>query len=136
VSDDRAIAFVAMPPPATAVATAHAAGHATAGHHAKPLEDCGDLLRAYDPSKNTTRNTLTRFETAKILGLRMEQLAHGAPSFLPPAEHAAVVEASASQHRTVEVIAQRELELRVLPFMVQRTLPNGEREIWRLKDMV
>jgi hypothetical protein len=132
VSDDRAIAFVAMPPPATAVVaatTTHAVGHA------KPLEDCADLLRAYDPSKNTTRNMLTRFEAAKILGLRMEQLAHGAPSFLPPAEHAAVVAASASQHRTVEAIAQRELELRVLPFMVQRTLPNGEKEIWRLKDM-
>lgn len=90
------------------------------------IEDYHDIIRAYDPTKNTTRNFLTKYERVKIIGLRAEQLQRGASPY---------VDFDAKAFDPIE-IANKELEARKLPFMVARTLPNGEKEYWRLEDMV
>ena len=60
--------------------------------------------------------TLTRFEKARIMGARALQLSLGAPPF---------VEIPAGT-KTSLVIAMEELDLRVIPIVIRRALPNGD----------
>lgn len=90
------------------------------------VEDYHDIIRAYDPSKNSTRNIMTIYEKVKIVGLRAEQLRRGAHP---------LIEFKGNEFNPID-IATKELYARTLPFMVARTLPNGEKEYWRLEDMI
>ena len=60
--------------------------------------------------------TLTRFEKARIMGARALQLSLGAPPFIEIPESAA----------TSLDIAMEELEQRLIPISIRRTLPNGD----------
>ncbi len=60
--------------------------------------------------------TLTRFEKARIMGARALQLSLGAPAFIEIPETA----------RTSLDIAMEELEKRVIPIIIRRSLPNGD----------
>lgn len=60
--------------------------------------------------------TLTRFEKARIMGARALQLSLGAPPFIEIPETA----------RTSLDIAMEELEKRVIPIIIRRSLPNGD----------
>lgn len=93
----------------------------------KTLESFNDIDNNYDPANNTTSPVLTKYERTKILGIRMEQLARGAPT---------LVDVSLLKSKNVQDIAAKELEERKIPFMVMRSLPNGKKEFWKLKDMV
>lgn len=59
---------------------------------------------------------LTRFEKARIMGARALQLSQGAPPFISIPESA----------RTSLDIAMEELEKKVIPIIIRRTLPNGD----------
>jgi len=60
--------------------------------------------------------TLTRFESARIMGARALQLSLGAPPFISIPKDAA----------TSLDIAIKELEDRVIPITIRTTLPNGD----------
>ena len=60
--------------------------------------------------------TLTRFEKARIMGARALQLSFGAPSFIKLPKNAT----------TSLEIAMEELNKRVIPIIIKRTLPNGD----------
>ena len=60
--------------------------------------------------------TLTRFEKARIMGARALQLSFGAPSFIKIPKNAT----------TSLEIAMDELNKRVIPIIIKRTLPNGD----------
>jgi DNA-directed RNA polymerase I, II, and III subunit RPABC2 len=90
------------------------------------IEDYHDIIRSYDPAKNSTRNFMTKYEKVKVVGLRAEQLQRGATPY---------VEFDHRNFNPVE-IAQKELDARKLPFMICRTLPNGQKEYWRIDDMI
>ena len=60
--------------------------------------------------------TLTRFEKARIMGARALQLSLGAPPFIEIPENA----------KTSLDIALVELEQRVIPITIRRSLPNGD----------
>lgn len=90
------------------------------------IEDYHDIIRSYDPAKNSTRNFLTKYERVKIIGLRAEQIQRGAVPY---------VKFDQVNFDPI-TIANKELEERKIPFMLCRTLPNGEKEYWRLDDMV
>ena len=92
----------------------------------KVIENYNDILKAYNPSANTTRNILTKYEKVKIIGLRMEQLQRGASPYVP----------FDKDNFNPNLIAHMELEQRKLPFMICRTLPNSEKEYYRLDDMI
>lgn len=90
------------------------------------IDDYHDIIRNYEPGKNTTRNILTKYEKVKIVGLRAEQIQRGAMPY---------VEFDKRNFDPID-IAMKELDARKLPFMICRTLPNGQKEYWRLDDMV
>lgn len=89
------------------------------------IENFADVMQNYDPSKNTSRNVITRFERTKVLGVRMEQLARGAPAYV-----------DTTGMKDVRTIALKELEERKIPFIISRQMPNGKKEYWRLEDMI
>ena len=60
--------------------------------------------------------TLTRFEKARIMGARALQLSLGAPIFIDIPKNAI----------TSLEIAMVELEKKVIPIVIKRTLPNGD----------
>lgn len=60
--------------------------------------------------------TLTRFEKARIMGARALQLSLGAPPFVDIPVGT----------KTSLVIAMDELEQRVIPIVIRRSLPNGD----------
>lgn len=90
------------------------------------LQDYSDVMSAYNPDKNLTRNVLTIYEKTKVIGMRLEQLARGAET---------LVDLSDKEVESVHDIVRYELEQRKIPFIIRRTLPNGIKEYWRLADM-
>lgn len=90
------------------------------------MEDFNDIMARYDPTKNTTRNILTKYEKAKIISNRAEQIQRNAPIY---------VDVDRKKMSPID-IAIKELDERKLPFMIQRKLPNGLVEYFRLDDMI
>ena len=71
------------------------------------------------------QESLTIYERTKVVGLRAEQLARGAPTFLP-------TDRISSTPFDPCKIAAMELDAGVLPYVVSRTMPNGGIELLRL----
>lgn len=90
-------------------------------------QDYTEIMKSYDPTKNKTKNILTKFEKVKILGCRAEQLQRGAPAF---------VDIDPGVDFDARKIAHEELKQGKLPMMICRKLPNGVKEYWRLEDMI
>lgn len=86
--------------------------------------DTHGVMSSYDASKNTTVPRLFRYELAKILGLRQEQIARGAQP---------LVEIDGKM--SVRDVVLKELREKALPFMICRTLPNNIKEYWKLEDL-
>lgn len=89
--------------------------------------DDDDISTTYDPSKNKSRNVLTRYERAAIIGMRLEQLARGTTPYIDIKKH---------KPTTIHEIAELELSERKIPFLIARTLPNGVKEYWKLEDLI
>ena len=68
---------------------------------------------------------LSRYEKARVLGERAEQINSGAQPFIE-------IETSMIDGY---LIALKELEQKKIPFIIQRPLPNGGSEYWRLNDL-
>jgi DNA-directed RNA polymerase I, II, and III subunit RPABC2 len=68
---------------------------------------------------------LSRYEKARVLGERAEQINSGAQPF---------IEIDTSMIDGY-LIALKELEQKKIPFIIQRPLPNGGCEYWRLNDL-
>ena len=89
------------------------------------METFQDIMQNYNPSLNTSMNVLTKFEKSKIIGTRMEQLARGSIPFV-----------NVQGLTSIRQIALKELEEKKTPFIVSRTMPNGAKEYFKLKDMI
>ena len=76
-----------------------------------------------DPFHNTIP-ILTKYEKAKVLGLRCEQLSNGSEPFIKCKDFESNI-----------MIAKKELNNKLLPFIIKRPLPNGKCEYWKLKDL-
>ena len=72
------------------------------------------------------RRVLTKYERAKVIGMRAEQLSRGAQCF---------VDIDPSGFDAYE-LAERELAARAIPFVVVRHMPNGGTEFLRIEDVV
>ena len=87
---------------------------------------------AYDKSGiivdplHTTQPVLTKYEKARLIGVRATQLANGAR---PMVDLGPKVISDL-------VIAEEELKQKKLPFIVRRPMPNGGSEYWKLKDLM
>tara|TARA_B100001287_G_scaffold276733_1_gene289043 strand:+ start:5574 stop:6044 length:471 start_codon:yes stop_codon:yes gene_type:complete len=74
---------------------------------------------------HTTLPILTRYEKAKIIGLRAKQINHGADIFIDVPDN--VIEGL--------TIAEMELEAKKIPFIIRRPMPNGGSEYWKVSDL-
>ena len=74
---------------------------------------------------HTTVPFLTKYERARIIGTRAEQLESGAHPFVEVEPH--VINA--------RTIAMMEFEQKKIPFIIARPLPNKAIEYWRLEDL-
>lgn len=88
-------------------------------------ESFDDIIQNYDPSKNKTRPILSIYEKAKIIGLRLEQLARGAESTI-----------DASRFKSIREIVLQEFVEKQIPFIIVRNMPFGVKEYWKLEDMI
>ena len=68
---------------------------------------------------------LTRYEKAKILGLRAKQINHGAKPFVEISKD--IIDG--------HTIANMELIQQKIPFIIRRPLPNGGIEYWKVSDL-
>jgi DNA-directed RNA polymerase I, II, and III subunit RPABC2 len=68
---------------------------------------------------------LTKYEKARILGLRAKQINSGSDVFVE-------VPSNIFDGYT---IAQMELEEKKIPFIIKRPLPNGSSEFWHVSDL-
>ena len=68
---------------------------------------------------------LTKYERARIIGARAEQVDHGGEPFI-------AVEESVINGRTIALL---EFEAKKIPFIISRPLPNGSKEYWHLHDL-
>ena len=76
-------------------------------------------------SLHTTLPFLTKYEKARVIGARAEQLDRGGEAFIP-------LDESIINGRT---IALMEFEAKKIPFILARPLPNGSVEYWHLSDL-
>ncbi len=74
---------------------------------------------------HTTLPFLTRFEKAKILGLRAKQINHGSKPFIEVTRN--IIDG--------HTIAHMELLQNKIPFIIRRPLPNGGSEYWKVNDL-
>tara|TARA_B100000900_G_scaffold410475_1_gene428350 strand:- start:7832 stop:8134 length:303 start_codon:yes stop_codon:yes gene_type:complete len=87
-----------------------------------------DINKNYDPSKNISVKFMTIYEKTSIIGLRKQQLANGANSYL----NAELLK----DIKNIEDIALLELEHKKLPFLICRTFNNDYKEYWKLEDLI
>jgi DNA-directed RNA polymerase subunit K/omega len=80
--------------------------------------------RIIDPLHQTLP-FLTKYEKARIIGARAEQLDCGGQPFIP-------VEPNIINGRTIAIM---EFEQKKIPFILARPLPNGSIEYWNIQDL-
>ena len=68
---------------------------------------------------------LTKYERARILGVRAKQINIGATPFIKLTEE--IIDGY--------IIAEMELKEKKIPFIIKRPMPNGGSEYWFLKDL-
>ena len=84
-----------------------------------------NILEGIEKRPKKTIPILTKFEKARIIGVRLQQLANGSKPRV-----------DTSNLRTIHEIVHQELTKRMIPFIIRRTLPNGHYEDWKLEEFI
>ena len=74
---------------------------------------------------------LTKYEKTRVLEQRAKQINSGAKSYLD----ASMLIQNGKPIIDGYLIALKELELKRIPFIIRRPLPNGASEYWKLEDL-
>ena len=74
---------------------------------------------------HTTIPILTKYEKAKIIGIRAQQINNGAEPFIT----------ADSNMIDGLTIAYEELMKQKIPFIIRRPMPNGSSEYWNINDL-
>ena len=85
-----------------------------------------DELNLIKDQNHTTLPILTKYEKARVLGLRISQLNKGAKPYIENKNHHII---------DMHIIAETELKEKRLPFIIMRPFPNGKKEYWKLEDL-
>ena len=75
--------------------------------------------------RHITQPFITKYEMARVLGMRAAQIEQSAPLF---------IEIDPKIHDSY-VIAREEFYQKKIPFIISRPMPNGEHEYWKLSDL-
>jgi len=78
-----------------------------------------------DDENHTTLPILTRYEKAKIIGIRSKQINSGSELFIDIPDN--IIDGI--------TIAIMELKQKKIPFIIRRPLPNGKNEYWDINDL-
>jgi DNA-directed RNA polymerase I, II, and III subunit RPABC2 len=84
-----------------------------------------NVIENIEKKPKKTIPKLTKFEKAKIIGVRLQQLAYGAK---PRVDTTGL--------KSIQEIVQKELEERKILFIIRRNLPNGTYEDWKLEEFI
>ena len=101
----------------------------TVSHNFDEVKTMSNVVRNADgiivDDLHRTIPILTKFEKARVLGIRAKQLNDGAKPFIktPPD----VIDGY--------TIARMELVQKLMPFIIRRPLPNGGCEYWKIADL-
>lgn len=82
-----------------------------------------NILENIEKNPKKSIPIMTKFEKARIKGVRLQQLANKAPPLVDTTGLSSDIE-----------IVERELLERKLPFIIKRTLPNGVAEYWKMEE--
>ena len=82
-----------------------------------------NVLENIKKNPKKTIPLLTKFERARIVGVRLQQLAYGAKPRV-----------DTTNLKSINEIVEQELIQRKIPFIIRRTLPNGVYEDWKLEE--
>ena len=77
-----------------------------------------------ESSKRITKKYMTIYERVRVLGERAKQLSLGAKPLIKDVEN-----------MDPKIVARMELEKKVIPLIIIRTLPNGQKEKWRVSEL-
>lgn len=93
--------------------------------------ELGKMIFSYDDMKDKlqsknrcTKPFLTKYERARIIGYRAEQIASGSEPCVDVGNLTRVVD-----------IVEKELKERKIPLIIKRTLPNHNSEYWKLEEL-
>tara|TARA_Y100000816_G_scaffold280474_1_gene253875 strand:+ start:430 stop:726 length:297 start_codon:yes stop_codon:yes gene_type:complete len=89
------------------------------------IENFNNIIENYNTKNYNTLPILSIYEKTKILGLRLSQLEKGSLSYLKD-----------FKDFTIKEIALKELEKKLLPYIILRKLPNEIIEYWKLEDLI
>ena len=84
-----------------------------------------NVIENIEKKPKTTMPILTKFERARIMGARLQQLAYGAKPCV-----------DTTGLKSIQEIVQKELEERKILFIIRRNLPNGTYEDWKLEEFL
>ena len=82
-----------------------------------------DVITKIENVKKKTIPILTKFEKARIMGVRIQQLANGAKPRI-----------NIDKMKSLSDIVNNELNQRKIPFIIRRILPNGNYEDWKMEE--
>ena len=88
-------------------------------------DDITQIYKNYDPNKNKSSRTMTKYEKALIIGQRAEQIANGAEPLIKVPEGV----------YDVREIAREELAQKASPFIVKRRYGN-KYEYYKISDLI
>ena len=87
-----------------------------------------NVLENIEKNKKKTIPIMTKFEKARIFGLRLQQLVSGAKALIDTSK------LKGNRRIVEEEIVEEEIKQRKLPFIIRRTLPNGTYEDWKIEE--
>ena len=90
-----------------------------------------DVLKVVEHLNDTkiSKPIMTIYEFDKIIALRTQQIASGAPLFIDN------ITTDVKSNMELRQIALKELTEARLPFMIERKLPNNKKEYYRVRDL-
>lgn len=84
-----------------------------------------EALEQIDKRKRISIPILTKYEKARIIGLRTQQLLNGAQPLVDTRGLKSHLE-----------IAEKELKDKKIPFIIKRNLPNNKAEYWKINELI
>ena len=97
-------------------------------YKANILEDVLKVMEHLNDTK-ISKPIMTIYEFDKIIALRTQQIASGAPLFIND------ITTDVKSNMELRQIALKELTEGRLPFMIERKLPNNKKEYYRVRDL-
>jgi DNA-directed RNA polymerase I, II, and III subunit RPABC2 len=91
-------------------------------------DDIIDNKQVFDEMKTKKKQTmpvLTKYERAKLIGLRAQQISKGMEPMIDPYKYGLI--------DTID-IARKELEEKKIPLIIRRKLPDGSYEDWQIDE--